>query len=62
MDMGLQHRKIVEFQSVRFSSLWLRVQMILNFAFCCNFYLVLVELFGQGIWIFHMLVFLWLTQ
>ena len=28
----------------------------------CYFYLVLVELFGQGIRIFRMLVFLWLTQ
>ena len=62
MDIGLQHRKILGFQLVQFSSLLLRVQRMFNFEFSCYFYLVLVELFGQGIWIFHMLVFLWLTQ
>ena len=58
MDVALQHRKIVGFELVRFSSLSLRVQMMLNFEICCHFYLALVDLFGQGIWIFHMLVFL----
>ena len=62
MDIGLQHRKTLGFQLVKFSSLLLHVQMMLNFEFCCYFYLVLTELFGQGIWIFHMLVFLWLAQ
>ena len=45
-----------------FPSLLLCVQMMLNFEFCYYFYLVLVELFQQGISIFHMLVLLWLTQ
>ena len=62
MDKGLQHRKILGFQLVRFPSLLLCAQMMLNFEFCCYFYLVLVELFRQSIWIFHMLVSLWLTQ
>ena len=62
MDIGLQHRKILGFQLVQFSSFLLRVQMMLNFEFCFYFYLVLVELFGQVIWVLHMLVFLWLTQ
>ena len=52
---------ILGFQLAQFSSLLLCVKMMLNFEFCCYFYLVLVELFRQGIWIFHMLVFLWLT-
>ena len=62
MDIGLQHRKILGFQLVQFPSLLLLIQIILNFEFCCYFYLVLVKLFRQGIWIFHTLVFLWLTQ
>ena len=45
MDIGLQHRKILGFQQVRFSSLLLRVKMMWNFEFCCYSYLVLVELF-----------------
>ena len=47
MDISLQPRKIPGFQLVQFSSLLLRVQMF-NFEFY-YFYLVLVELFRQGI-------------
>ena len=48
MDTGLPHLKMLGFQLARFSSFLLRV--------------VLGELFRQGIWIFHMPVFQWLTQ
>ena len=48
MDISLQHRKILGFQLVQFSSLLLRVLMMLHFEFC-YFYLVLVELFGHSI-------------
>ena len=48
MDISLQPRKIPGFQLVQFSSLLLRVQMMFNFEFY-YFYLVLVELFRQGI-------------
>ena len=56
MDIGLQHRAILGFWLVQFSLLLLRVQMMWNFELCRYFYLVLVELSRQGIWIFQMLV------